>query len=117
MRLVGGDGPSQGNVFIGGEPICDDNWQEADGAVVCRQLGFAGLSQITKQSAFGPVPAEFAMDDVGCTGSEERLQDCEHVAFDNCGTGEGAGVICAGNYYFMPHSRTKWVILNHSRES
>ena len=35
------------------------------------------------------------MDDVACTGSEARLRDCSHNTTDNCGGGEGAGVVCS----------------------
>ena len=36
----------------------------------------------------------FAMDDVNCNGREEILQNCKYNSADNCGGGEGAGVIC-----------------------
>jgi len=40
------------------------------------------------------VPDNFVMDDAKCSGKEVRLEDCEHNARDNCGTNEGAGVVC-----------------------
>ena len=85
----------EGNVFIGDKPVCDDSWDDKDGAIVCRELGYGSLSRITTQSHFGTVPAVFALDDVACTGSEARLRDCSHNAADNCGGGEGAGVVCS----------------------
>ena len=48
----------------------------------------------TKHSRFGRVPAKFGMDDVKCAGTEASLLDCRHKTKDNCGAGEGAGVIC-----------------------
>ena len=36
------------------------------------------------------------MDDVQCTGSEQRLINCPHNAIDNCGHYEDAGVACSG---------------------
>ena len=50
----------------------------------------------TSRSRFGAVPADFALDDVQCEGSEESLFDCLHSPDSNCGANEGAGVICQG---------------------
>ena len=58
-----------------------------------RSLGFSG-GQATRGSKFGRVPDNFIMDDVKCSGREVRLEDCNHNTRDNCGTSEGAGVVC-----------------------
>ena len=51
----------------------------------------------TKNSHFGTLEtSSFAMDNVQCTGSEATILDCPHFTVDNCGTSEGAGVICSG---------------------
>ena len=34
------------------------------------------------------------MDDVVCSGSEDYLQDCTYSLSDNCGSYDGAGVLC-----------------------
>ena len=99
MWLAGGDNTTYGNVFAlnsdGVEgPVCDDSWDDTDAGVVCGQLGF-DVGTATWRSEFGPVPDVFAMDDVDCTGSEARLQDCTYSPTDNCGGGEGAGVRCS----------------------
>ncbi len=62
--------------------------------MVCRQLGFSSAHYATKKSHFGPVPSDFAMDDVSCKGTEARLQDCRYDHYDNCESDEGAGVAC-----------------------
>ena len=36
------------------------------------------------------------MDNVNCGGSENNLFDCAYDKDDNCGSTEGAGVVCAG---------------------
>jgi len=95
LSLVGGPNPHSGNVMIGGLPVCDDDWDDADGTVVCRQLGYYGLDRVTRGSRFGRVSESFAMDDVRCSGDEESLQDCQFNPSDNCGGEEGAGVICS----------------------
>ena len=38
--------------------------------------------------------ATFAMDNVGCAGSEAQLWNCSYNSQDDCGAGEGAGVTC-----------------------
>ena len=47
---------------------------------------------------FGPVPANFAMDNVRCQGNERHIIECPHVEKDDCGSSEGAGVQCTGKY-------------------
>ena len=61
------------------------------------QLGF-DWGQATRDSQFGQVfTSNFAMDEVNCNGDEDHLQDCEYESVDDCGLGEGAGVICHYN--------------------
>ena len=87
--------------MINGEPVCDVGWDMADGEVVCRQLRYPGIVSVTSQSHFGSVNSTFAMDDVRCNGTERYIQECQYNPNDNCGSGEGAGVICrTGNCKF-----------------
>ena len=53
----------------------------------------------THYSNFGSVPHEFSMDNVACDGSEDSLHSCPHLDIDNCGSSEGAGVICSLDIY------------------
>ena len=77
--------------------------------MVCKQLGYIGARSRTKESRFGRVEDNFAMDQVlrhctvlhyftlmqvVCDGTEERLLDCRYRSTDDCGAGEGAGAIC-----------------------
>ena len=57
-------------------------------------LGF-NLDYIISDSEFGKVPDSFIMDDVDCGGSEKILWDCRYNKHDNCGSGEGAGIVCS----------------------
>ena len=99
ITLVNGNTSSEGNVFIYGSPVCHDYWDDRDGEVVCRQLGFPGLIEVTCCSTFGTVQPDFAMDDVACNGTEANLLDCPYEPQDNCGSTEGAGVRCRGERF------------------
>merc|ERR1719419_131415 len=65
ITLVGGATAREGNLFVNGQPVCDDHWNQADATVVCRSLGYSGGSP-TIRSEFGDVPTYFFMDDVDC---------------------------------------------------
>ena len=82
--------------------VCDDNWDLNDAKVVCRQLG-CGTSLKALQSAhFGEGTGQIWLDDVGCSGSERSLTECQHSGFGthNCGHHEDAGVVCSGEKTF-----------------
>ena len=61
-----------------------------------RMLGYTSGNS-TMYSRFGSVPTNFSMDDVNCVGTEASLLDCTHITNHNCGSHEGAGVICSSN--------------------
>ena len=74
----------------------DDSWDRRDAQVVCTMLGFSPRgARATLDSAFGQVEANFIMDEVNCTGEESSLEQCPHNTVHDCGSYEGAGVICA----------------------
>ena len=62
--------------------------------VVCKQLGFTAGVQPTVASFFGSVSSQFSYDEVECVGTEKTLDECRHDNNHNCGSSEGAGVIC-----------------------
>jgi len=108
VKLVGGDGYSSGNIFVQNNegyfgPVCDDRILSNTADVVCRQLGFDPdrPGQLYTASRFGDVEGTFAMDDVVCQGTEDRIQDCRYTTLENCGPGEAAGVQCFGNKTFI----------------
>ena len=117
IKLVGGEKEWEGNIIVGGKPVCDDGFKKygkAAAQVVCRfilfwhktiinifitifflsrELGYHG-GQYTKESHFGKVSDDFMMDEVKCKGNEEKLLDCNYKTEDDCGGKEGLGVIC-----------------------
>ena len=93
--LIGGESESEGNVYMGGIPVCDDGWGEAEANAVCRELNFTGGAQrYTTSSKFGLVPATQAKQKYICTGGEDSLSECEILTGLNCDSSEGAGVTC-----------------------
>lgn len=94
MCLLGGLKENEGNVHIGGKPVCDDSWDLKDGLVVCKELGYHAIVKITKESTYGKVNPDFAMDNVMCLGNEYSIKNCTFSSDDDCGASEGAGVMC-----------------------
>ena len=80
--------------------VCDDSWDTTDAEVVCRQLGFnttTGAQALRMASLFGQGTGPIYLDNVGCTGSEERLTSCPRpnpIGEHNCEHSEDAGVRC-----------------------
>ena len=59
MCLRGGDGPHEGNVYIGvgngiSKPVCDDLWDIRDGMVVCRELGYLDIVEVNIENYVPP---------------------------------------------------------------
>ncbi|XP_038057831.1 uncharacterized protein LOC119729290 [Patiria miniata] len=75
--------------------VCENGWDEDDGGVVCRQLGFPGLAQHLRGL---PIAGQQSMESVRnfrCQGSESTLSECEYQIEDMCGSDKGAGVTCS----------------------
>ena len=52
MKLVGGSGPHEGNIFVGGKPVCDDDHDVENALVVCRYLVVSDINrEISKISS------------------------------------------------------------------
>ena len=110
LRLVGGSNYRTGRVEVYIKPnntwgtVCDNGWDENDALVVCRQLGFGDVA--TPLQAFSPSAStniQIWLDNVGCSGQEDKLIDCRHngVGIHNCNHSNNAGVVCEGNFPSM----------------
>ena len=65
--------------MVNGGPVCDDEFTLTNADVACRELGYIGAVNFTMHSKYGTTLPIFAMDDVQCDGTEERLLDCPHT--------------------------------------
>ena len=77
--------------------ICHKRWNNNDGQVACRQLGFGDVSQTLKNSYFGSGTGKIWFSRMDCTGSESTLFQCDKTSnVRNCHHGMDASVICNG---------------------
>nr|XP_025045401.1 soluble scavenger receptor cysteine-rich domain-containing protein SSC5D-like [Pelodiscus sinensis] len=88
-----------GAVLLGGRwgTVCDDDWDEKDVAVVCRQLGCGQAVESLSSSVFGPGSESqpVLLTDVQCQGTEAALGTCTYTdAGHHCEHDEDAGVRC-----------------------
>uniref|UniRef100_A0A2K6GL16 Neurotrypsin n=1 Tax=Propithecus coquereli TaxID=379532 RepID=A0A2K6GL16_PROCO len=100
VRLAGGSSPREGRVelYRAGQwgTVCDDQWDDADAEVICRQLGLSGIAKAWSQAYFGEGSGPVVLDEVRCTGNELSIEQCPKSSWGehNCGHKEDAGVSC-----------------------
>lgn len=100
IRLKGGNYSSgRVEIYYNGAwgTICDDNWDMADANVVCRQLGFGPADVAHRYAFYGEGTGPVLLDEVQCSGYEERLDLCSSNGWYNhdCSHREDAGVQCS----------------------
>ena len=107
IRLVGGANYNEGRVeiFYSGVwgTVCDTEWTLTQANAVCRQLGYNSAQESFVGSHFGGGENNVLIDDVECTGNENRLVDCSfhgwgHVHEYCLDHNRDVGVVCGGTY-------------------
>uniref|UniRef100_A0A9J7YQ66 SRCR domain-containing protein n=1 Tax=Cyprinus carpio carpio TaxID=630221 RepID=A0A9J7YQ66_CYPCA len=102
VRLVGGYSRCAGRVEIlhRGQwgTVCDDDWDLADAAVVCRELDCGEPVDVLANAHFGQGSGPIWMSHIRCAGSESTLKNCISGGWgkDFCNHTRDAGVICSG---------------------
>ena len=83
--------------------VCEDNFDINDADVICKMLGFPSATGAFGYAygLYGTAPSanNFVLDDLGCTGSETSVFDCQHNGEwnENCTATDIAGVQCASS--------------------
>ncbi|XP_065913515.1 uncharacterized protein [Dysidea avara] len=76
--------------------VCDDEWDEIDAQVACRELGYTTDGAIPFYGAeFGEGTGPILLDDLMCLGNETTLFNCLRSAVHNCEHFEDVGVFCS----------------------
>ncbi|XP_028416145.1 pro-epidermal growth factor-like [Dendronephthya gigantea] len=107
IRLNGSSNNMSGRVEIyhptlGWGKVCDrhDNGDltTTEGKVICRQLGFSGVTSITSDYRFGDGSGPVFLSNVQCSGDEAFIWDCSHNGWNNnpgdCEDSRGVVVDC-----------------------
>jgi CD163 antigen len=100
IRLVGGNGNSNGYVEIGFNgtwgKVCPTNWDISDAQVACRMLGYQHALAATGGAAFGPgIARRYWITNVNCRGNEQSIIDCSVSGWGGVSCSSGtAGVVC-----------------------
>ncbi|CAH8454162.1 unnamed protein product [Dicrocoelium dendriticum] len=104
LKLIDGPSPTTGTVLVyrgySWGRICDDHWTMLEAQVVCRQLGMGHALEAHRRNRYGSkIQATYLMDEVHCTGREQRLTDCRFSEWGahDCKQNEEVGVKCSDN--------------------
>ena len=104
IRLTDSTSANKGRVemWMGGRwhSICDDFWDETDGGVVCRSLGYSHATGVSGNANYGEGKGDIILDNVMCVGNETNIAYCDNLGIfqENCAHSEDAGVTCKCMY-------------------
>ena len=100
-RLTGGFHSSNGilEVFYNDVwgTVCDDGFNSNAANVACTSLGIAPTGTMANKSGITPSnQSQIWLDDLSCTGTEARIDLCQHRTFGqhNCNHNEDVALQC-----------------------
>ena len=82
--------------------VCDDGWGFDDAQVVCRELGFTGVTGARYNAYYGQGSGQIWLRNLRCVGTESTVGDCSHDGWgytSSCRHYDDAGVKCNGGMY------------------
>ncbi|XP_033115361.1 neurotrypsin-like [Anneissia japonica] len=77
--------------------VCDDHFDMLDATVVCRELNLGNAVKVLTGVGVAWDSSPIWLDDVRCTGEEQRLIACPSTSPHNCTHSEDVGVECTGD--------------------
>ena len=77
--------------------MCEDDFDQQDAEVVCRELG-CGAPSVLQGALYGEVEAPMWTKEFQCGGHESALLDCRTSGSDRntCSPGKAVGLTCSG---------------------
>ncbi|XP_030255959.1 scavenger receptor cysteine-rich type 1 protein M160-like [Sparus aurata] len=100
VRLVNGNSLCSGRLEVKSNQrwssVCEDDFDQQDAEVVCRELG-CGAPSVLQGALYGEVEAPMWTKEFQCGGHESALLDCRTSGSDRntCSPGEAVGLTCS----------------------
>uniref|UniRef100_A0A671TTP5 SRCR domain-containing protein n=1 Tax=Sparus aurata TaxID=8175 RepID=A0A671TTP5_SPAAU len=101
IRLVNGNSLCSGRLEVKSNQrwssVCEDDFDQQDAEVVCRELG-CGAPSVLQGALYGEVEAPMWTKEFQCGGHESALLDCRTSGSDRntCSPGKAVGLTCSG---------------------
>ena len=101
IRLVNGNSLCSGRLEVKSNQrwssVCEDDFDQQDAEVVCRELG-CGAPSVLQGALYGEVEAPMWTREFQCGGHESALLDCRTSGSDRntCSPGKAVGLTCSG---------------------
>ncbi|KAM8769224.1 scavenger receptor cysteine-rich type 1 protein M130-like isoform 2-T2 [Acanthopagrus schlegelii] len=101
VRLVNGNSLCSGRLEVKSNQrwssVCEDDFDQQDAEVVCRELG-CGAPSVLQGALYGEVEAPMWTKEFQCGGHESALLDCRTSGSDRntCSPGKAVGLTCSG---------------------